>query len=200
MRTLIAVPCMDYVHIRFAMSLATMLRIGETKLSAMSNASVYQARNALAAEAIDDGCDWILWLDSDMVFGADLMQRLVSDVDGGEHRDFVSALYFKRLLPTAPVIYDRVEYGKAHTIEEIPDGLFQIRGAGFGACMTSVTMMENMFNRYGPPFNPMDGLGEDMSFCTRAEEAGYTMYCDSSIQVGHVGSFVFTRSVYEKLG
>ena len=31
------------------------------------------------------------------------------------------------------------------------------------------------------------GFGEDMAFCIRAKELGYPLWCDSSIQAGHIG-------------
>ena len=101
-RTLIAIPTMDTVAAPFCLSLANLRRVGPTKIAMVSNSLVYQARNMLAAEAIDDECEYVLWLDSDMVFTADLMQCLHAHMLQGY--DFMSALYFKRVLPTEPVV------------------------------------------------------------------------------------------------
>lgn len=180
-KTLIAIPTMDFVAAPFCFSLANMRRIGHTKIAMISNSLIYHARNMLAAQAIEDGCDYVLWLDSDMAFDSGLMERLHADMLQGY--DFVSALYFKRLLPTEPVIYR--EGGGVYT-DYPQDQIFRIGGAGFGACMMRTEMIANLYNRYGPPFNPLpDGTGEDVAFCRRAIEAGYELYCDSRIKVKH---------------
>ena len=181
-KTLIAIPTMGTVAAEFAFSLATMTRVGATKISMIHNTLVYQARNMLASEAIDDGCDYVLWLDSDVVFAPDLMQRLHADILQGY--DFVSALYFKRQLPTEPVL--RKEEGGVYT-DYPKDDIFPIGAAGFGACMMKTAMIKDLYDRYGPPFNPPpDGAGEDIAFCRRAVTAGYKLYCDSRIKVRHI--------------
>ena len=35
-------------------------------------------------------------------------------------------------------------------------------------------------------------LGEDWAFCERARQAGFTVYLDPSVTVGHVGSYIYT--------
>ena len=181
-RTLIAIPTMDTVAAPFCLSLANLRRVGPTKIAMVSNSLVYQARNMLAAEAIDDGCEYVLWLDSDMVFTPDLMQCLHVHMLLGY--DFMSALYFKRVLPTEPVVYKRD--GTPWT-NYPQDMVFRIGAAGLGACMMKTALIKALWDRYGPPFNPgTDGTGEDIAFCKRATEAGYKLFCDSGIKVRHV--------------
>ena len=49
----------------------------------------------------------------------------------------------------------------------------------------------------GRMFDPMDGFGEDVSFCWRARQCGYDIWADSSIEFGHVGQCVVTRGYFE---
>ena len=67
-RYMIAIPCMEMMHTAFVSSLVNMRRVGANKVTFLSNSLIYDARNMLAAEALDTGADRILWLDSDMVF------------------------------------------------------------------------------------------------------------------------------------
>lgn len=39
-------------------------------------------------------------------------------------------------------------------------------------------------------------LGEDISFCVKARECGFEIYCDSTIQVGHIGNYAFGLNDY----
>ena len=78
MRTLIAVPCMDMVSARFAQSLATLKKVGECTVSFLIGSLVYDSRNRLTAYAVAMEADYILWLDSDMVFAPDFLQRMLT--------------------------------------------------------------------------------------------------------------------------
>lgn len=198
---MIAIPCMDMVATQFASSLAVMRRVGANKVVFLSNSMIYDARNMLAAEALDTGADRVLWLDSDMVFQPDLMERLAEDLDAGI--DFVCAPYVKRKLPTTPIIFKRAEIidvnGKktrdAEVYTDYPkDEVFEIDGCGFGAVMMSTYILKAVADTFGAPFDPMPGIyGEDLSFCWRARELGYALYCDSRIKVGHIGQYIFTE-------
>lgn len=200
-KTLIAIPAMETVATRFMMSLVCMKRIGASRVSVVSDSLVYHARNILAAEAIDDGCDQVLWLDSDMVFMPDIMEQLHRDINAGventtETVEYVSALFFKRRLPTEPVIYKNP--GRLY-LDYPNDALFPIAGSGFGAVMTTTKLLKDIYDRFGPPFNPLpDGTGEDVAFCRRARELGYTLWCDSRIKVSHVGSIPIGEKHYRR--
>ena len=81
MRTMIAVPCMDMVHTFFFTSMLSMRKPEGTELAVASCSLIYEARHNLAVKAINDGFDRVLWMDSDMNFGPDLMERLEADLD-----------------------------------------------------------------------------------------------------------------------
>lgn len=189
---LIAVPCLDNAPVAFVAALTALKRIGPTKHSFLSNSLVYDARNALAQEAIDTGADRILFIDSDMYFKPDMMERMAQDLDDGA--DVVSGICFTRRFPTQPCIYKTVDMtGKTEVYTDYPkDKLFPIAGCGFGAVMMNTDVLKAVSNKHGKPFNPMPGiLGEDLAFCYRARDLGYKIFCDSRIKVGHVGTFIY---------
>ena len=207
MRTLIAIPCMDMVHTIFMKAMLSLERVGDVQYGLSCSSLVYDARNGLAKKAVDEGFDRILWLDSDMDFQPDLMKCLSADLDEG--RDFVAGLYFKRKAPITPVVYSEVGYWKdednvipfAMPYHDYPkDSVFEIKGTGFGACMMTTEMVKKVMEQGGMPFSPMIGLGEDLSFCVRALQAGYKLYCDSRIKLGHVGVGVITEDTYITTG
>lgn len=199
---LIAVPCMSSMLTPFVSSLVRMQRVGASKVSFLSNSLVFDARNMLAAEALDDEVDRVLWLDSDMGFSIDLMQRMADDLDSG--LDCVSCIYVKRKFPTGPCIYDKVvrddthPNGIARVYSDYPkDQLFEIAGCGFGAVMMDAKMLKDVYDTYGQPFNPIpNGLSEDLAFCWRAGQLGYKLHCDSRIKVDHIGLFPYREDHY----
>ena len=103
MKTLICVPCMDMVHTSFMRSLLSIRPVGDVRFGITRSTLIYDARNMLADQAINGGFDRTLWLDSDMTFAPDIMERLSKRLDEGN--DVASALYFTRRLPYRPVIF-----------------------------------------------------------------------------------------------
>lgn len=205
MKTLIAIPCMDMVHTNFLKSILGMRKVGEVQFQISCSSLIYDARNGLVKLAIEGGFDRILWLDSDMDFDPDLMERLSADMDEG--REYVTALFFKRKAPVKPCIYSELAYMRnpdngnltpiAVCLEDYPqDQLFEVAASGMAATMMTVDLARRVQEKFGQPFSPQLGFGEDLSFCGRAKQVGARMWCDSRIKVGHVGMGVISESTY----
>ena len=193
-KVLIAVPALDVMPVQTAYSMLSLKRDCPSRFSFIVRASCADARNLLAREAIESGADRVLWLDSDMVFGDDLMIRLGEDLDAGW--DMVCGLYFKRELPVTPVIYRDVNAAmhRAEPYLDYPrDEVFPVGGCGFGAAMMTTELLRRVGDR---PFTPLPGLSEDLSFCWRADVARARIACDSRIKVGHVGQIVYGEAMY----
>ena len=202
-KTLIAIPCNDMVQAQFLRSVVGLKQVGATACAITVGTLVHEARNQLAKQAVDNGFDRVLWLDSDMVFNGDLMERLSADMDEG--REFVTGLYFKRKPPFTPTIYSDcgmyMENGqmipKATKIVDYPkEQIFPIKACGFGGCMMTVDLIERVGAKYGAPFNLVPGFGEDLSFCMRVEDLGVEMFCDSRVKLGHIGNGVIDEDYF----
>ena len=195
MKTMIAVPCMDTVPTRFMTSLLAMRKVGEPCIHYFEMSSlIYDARNKIARAAIKEKCERVLWLDSDMQFEPDLMERLSARIDEG--REFVTGLYVSRKEPIRPTIYRNLEIRETEEgrkasapayIDYPRESVFEVDACGFGIVMTTVRLLKDVTGSYGLPFTPVPGFGEDMAFCIRAKELGYPLWCDSGIQAGHIG-------------
>ena len=203
MRTLIAVPCMDMVHTLFFSSMMNLHKPEGTEIAISCSSLVYTARNNLAKKAIDEGFDRVLWLDSDMVFDADLLDRLSEDMDKG--LQYVCGLFFTRKNPIRPCIYSYLGNRLDEKGEEVPaadpyfdyprEQVFPVEGSGFAAVM----MTTDLIKKCGPsPFFPIMGFGEDFTFCLRARDAGATLWCDSRIKADHCGISLVSEETYLK--
>lgn len=200
---LVAIPCFDTVYTDFMLSLLNMQRFKDSYCQVIKSSLIYDARNNLAKRAVEDGFDRVLWLDSDIIFEPDLMVRLANHLDNG--LEYVSGLYFKRQYPTEPVCFKNVvqtQEGneiitKVSAYHDYPkDQLFEVDATGFGAVMMTTDLIKKVTDKYGLPFSPQLGLGEDMSFCWRAKQLGSHLYCDSSIKLMHIGSIAYSESTY----
>ena len=206
MKTLIAIPCMDMIHADFVRSLLGLdiSGCGEVQYTFAQSSLIYDARNQLAEIAVRDGFDRVLWLDSDMVFPASLFRRLHEHLDMG--REMITGLYFGRRPPFGPIIYkdvrledrgERFATPVAESFSDYPAGeIFEVAACGFGAVMVTVDLIRRMAQRFGPPFTPVSGLGEDLSFCMRVRESGAQIWCDSSLTLGHVGLMTYTEESF----
>lgn len=205
MKTLICIPAMDSVNTGFLRSLLSLRPVGEVRFAITQSSLVYDARNILAVQAITGGYDRTLWLDSDMTFEPDLIEKLSATMDEGY--DLVSALYFTRKKPCRPVIYDgcRIfeEDGKKRSVavcyDDYPENsTFEIEACGFGGVMCSVKLLNDIREKYGTPFSPIHGFGEDLSFCMRASSLGAKMVCNSSIRMGHIAYTIVNEETYKE--
>jgi len=198
-KTLIAIPAMDLCPTAFAYSLATLRRNSPSRISMICGATVHEARNVLAREAVESRCDRVLWLDSDMSFDDDLLIRLGEDLDAGW--DMVCGIYFKRRLPVTPVIYRHISAtDKCEVYADYPrDALFEVAGCGFGAVLMTTELIRRADAEFGTgPFTPLLKLSEDLSFCARAANVGAKIGCDSRVKVGHVGQMTYGETLYRR--
>ena len=204
MKTLIGIPCMESIPTVTVKSLLALQHDG-VDFSFSMNSLIYDVRNLLAKKACEDGYDRLMWIDSDMVFEPDLFRRLSARLDEG--CDFATGLYFSRRMPIIPMIYREVacylidgkEVPTSIEYADYPENsLFEIQGCGFGGCMMTTAMVLDIAKKYGLPFSPILGFGEDLSFCQRATQAGYKLFCDSSIKLGHMSHCIVQESDYLK--
>ena len=199
MKTLIAVPAVSWVYTEFLQALLELDK-PDAHISIQKNSLIYDSRNNLAWSAVSRGYDRVLWLDSDMAFDPDLLTQLNADMDENG-LDYVCGVFTQRNEKRMTCLYSSIHWENtgaklitsATPVQDVPAGLFEIAGSGFGAVLTKTAMLKTVGEEYGLPFMPMPGLGEDLAFCWRAKQLGYKMYCDGRIDVGHIGQFTYRR-------
>ena len=197
MKTLIAIPCMDYLEADFVDCLLHMRTVGDVEIRLLKGTLVYDARNQITKYALSQEFDYILWLDSDMTFDADLMEKLMADIEGAEdgiRKDAVTGLCFARRPPFKPCIYSRLEVNQdgnmvtpiAVNWYDYPrDQMFPVEACGFACVLMRMDVLQAM-GIYGVPFYPVGGMGEDLTFCWRAKKLDIKFWCDSRLKIGHI--------------
>lgn len=199
MKTLIAIPCLDSLDVHFVRSLVGLKQEGGTAISFFSNSLVYDARNKLAQQAIDEGAEYVLWLDSDTVFEPSTLDTLMKDIEG---RDLVTGVVHRRRPPFSPCIYKSLKLGidgdnSVEVYEEYPEEIFEIDACGFACVLMRTQIFKDVIEREHTLFSPILGFGEDLSFCIRARRAGYKLYCDPKVQCGHVSTTVINAETFK---
>ena len=196
MKTLIAVPCMDYLEADFVECLTNLIldpqTPGEIDVRYLKASLIYDARNQIMRYVLEHKeYDFVLWLDSDMTFDSDLLRRLMEDMEG---RLAVTGLCFGRRPPFKPCVYNHLEVqqdGKvvlpvAKNWMDYPrDQIFEVEACGFACVLMKREVLEAMAI-YGVPFYPVGGMGEDLTFCWRARKLDLKFHCDSRLKIGHI--------------
>jgi hypothetical protein len=200
----------------FANSLAAMLWVQarqggvvEDVFPEASGVNVSHGRNEVVRKLLASDCDWLLMLDTDMVFAADLPQRLLMRADPVS-APIVGALCFGvdngRLFPT---LYDFTEDdGKFTTVryQDFPrDTLFRVGATGAAALLVHRSALERIeaeaFDAVWPWFQEtaVEGqrFGEDVTFCLRAAVCGIPVHVDTAVPIGHQKASVLTLDGFD---
>jgi hypothetical protein len=149
----------------------------------VSNSLIYDAREYIASEFMKSENDYLMFIDSDMTFHPQSIEFLAR-----HNKEFVTAKAFKRVKPYQPCFYTKVQYEDGVPSLETPlqygEGLLRIEGAGLACALIKRSAFEKIEKPY---FFPFPNVGEDLTFCIKLQKAGIEMFCDTTLQFGHLG-------------
>lgn len=193
-RVAICMPSGDMVHADFAMSLAALAFSTQVPIALVNTKGslVASNRNRLVDEAERFDCEWLLFLDSDMLFPRDTIARLLA-----HGKDIVGATYCKRVEPYE-VLGRTLDGGPL----EAATGLVEVAGLPTGCLLVRrsvfAALRKPYFRTPAREDGEVDGLpahieGEDYYFCRVAREAGFSVWLDVDLtmQMGHIGQQIF---------
>lgn len=201
-RCAVLVPYSGSIVSECEVSLRELERRGYVVRRVAGYSAIDQGRSQMATDALREGFLETFWIDSDIGFDPDDVERLRST-----NHPIVCGLYPQKgqralachVLPGTKTL----TFGREGGLAEI-----QYAGAGFLLVRREVysrIQMEQKLpicnERYGrvliPWFQPMvrpDGehewyLAEDFAFCERARQAGYAVVADTRVRLSHIGSY-----------
>ena len=193
MRVLLGMPCMRSIPFKTVVSLLRTAKKGAVEPFMVEGSLVYDSRDAIAKFAIENDFDYVLYVDSDMVFDSEDLNRLLA-----HNADICTGLYVTRNGENTNVAYSRVIKGRRFPAREsklIVDtrssGYDRVAACGFGFCLIRTEVIKCMLKRYKSLFEPKWSVGEDIAFCLRAQECGYEVYIDRDVKLGHIGDIVY---------
>jgi GT2 family glycosyltransferase len=161
-------------------------------------------RSAMASQALNDGFEELMWIDSDVGFRPEDVDKL------RRHQlPICAGLYPKKDRKSFACHFIR---GSQKVVFGAGGGLFEVLYAGFGFMHTRQAIYEEVRDqlrlpesnqRFGRPVIPWflpelvpdeHGwwyLAEDYAFCDRARRCGFKVMTDTSIRLTHVGRHAF---------
>jgi hypothetical protein len=156
--------------------------------------NIAEIRNDLAGQALFEGVDKLIMMDTDQIYPVDAVKKLLS------HDKMVVGAPVHRRYPPFDIIMLRGEMHKyLHVSEkEIYSGdLVEVDATGTGCMCFDMAV----FRELEPPWfksheSGEEPVGEDIYFCSKAREAGIKIYVDTSIEIDHITTFLLNRSSY----
>lgn len=140
-------------------------------------------RNAVVRDALDVGSEWVMFLDDDHTFPADILNQLLS-----HNLPVVGALYVQRAAPFMPIAYSSKNeedgmYTPLRLTDDLPEkGLVQVRACGTGGML----IRSEVFHQLEYPWFEHGEASEDLIFCDKVHELGIPIHVDTGIRMGHL--------------
>ncbi len=206
-RAVVLVPYLTHVEPACDRALRELERRGLEVRRYASTAAVDRTRSEMATAALHDKFDDLIWIDSDISFDPDDIARLRA-----HDLPIAGGIYAKKGNPSFAAYF---EPGTEMLQLGVNGGPCRVRYLGLGFLCTQRRVyddVQRMFSlplcntRFGPGvvpyFLPMvieDAahpggywyLGEDYAFCERARQAGHAVVVDTTIRLGHTGSYSY---------
>ena len=209
----VGLPVYGGYHAHFVPGLLDLVRRPPANLRLaplVGDSLVSRARNRLAAKFLETDCTHLLFLDTDLVFNADHVSRILS-----HNIPFCIGLYPKKQDKLAWVCNTRADFPP----RDPETGLQRILYGGTGFMLIGREVFEAIIEkfpdiRYDPDsgeediplydffkvgVHPEGGkrryLSEDWFFCQMAMEAGFPLFADTNIVLKHCGEAVYPLSL-----
>jgi hypothetical protein len=166
-------------------------------------------RNYLVDRFLTTEAEWLWMVDTDMVFESDTLDRLMASAHW-KHRPVVGALCFganRRSTSIYPTMYWWTEGGiiRADSMDLRSAGLVEVDATGAACMLIHRSVLEKVCEAHPFPKGPYAfawnndmRVGEDINFCVRVKTAGFPIYVDCDIRVGHVKPVILDLDYYEQ--
>lgn len=147
--------------------------------------SIAENWNHLAEVFLASDAQWMFLVNDDHAYPQDTLLKLLA-----HDRPVVTGLYLARQAPFAPVLADHVdEQGNVHPhyLERNRGGLARVRACGDGCLLLKREVLEKIPPpRWELGVRKTDACDHDTAFSAKLIAAGYTIWCDLDVWVGHL--------------
>jgi hypothetical protein len=201
MRVAICIPARGQMEVTTAFDLTMMAAYMASKnkmdisVYTSSGTLIFDQRNSLVRTAVEENCDYILFIDADMRFPKTTLERLLA-----HNKDIIGVNATTRMMPPKPTARNIQinEDGSVDWLEVFSNkekGIGKVDGIGCGVMLIKTSCLKNIPKPYFYFEQLLKGklLGEDIYFCIKAKDAGIDTWVDHdlSMEIGHVGSYTY---------
>lgn len=178
-----------------------------------SSAGIVAGRNGAVKTMLASDADWLLFIDSDMIFAEDTLERLIAVADPDE-RPVVGGLAFAvkksgdaplggRRYRCEPTLYRVPDLGVIHDYPK--NQLVRVGGTGAACLLSHRSALEKVRDEYGETwFDHVPAVGggffsEDLSYCIRLDKLDIPLHVHTGVKTSHdKGVVCFDEELYEQ--
>lgn len=144
--------------------------------------NIPKACNSLVEQMLGGPYGWLWVMGDDHTFEPDIAVRLL------EHDvDVIVPHCLKRYPPWMSVVFESQDDDGYYVPADLPEeSLTEIHAAGSAGMLIRRRVLETLANPWFAPSPDAGGLNEDLHFCQKAREAGFQLWCDPSVILGHI--------------
>ena len=182
----VGIPSYDHIKTECVLSIVKMIPRTSLQLHFVFNQSLYidYNRNQLVDAALANGSSHLMFIDSDIQFPVDGIERLLA-----HDKDIVGGYYNTRRGNNPIRVKDTA--GRLVT-PDLPTHLFECHVLPTGFMLIRLPALSSLQKPYFQTITHEGGtIGEDVVFCKKASDAGLQIWCDPTIPLGHVGKHIF---------
>jgi hypothetical protein len=191
LRLVIGVPSNDTIQIDTAMCITNLvahcIHFGVAVGVVNEKTSlVHVGRNAIVENALKMDADYLLFLDTDMLFPRDLVQKLMA-----HKRSVVCCDAVRRRPPFSTVV---TPVGGGSIDHNNCEELVEVEGASGAILLVDMKVFKTLEYPYFDvkliEGEKREWLGEDYYFTKKVRESGRKVWCDTkaSLEIGHIGT------------
>jgi hypothetical protein len=196
----ILVPTKDTVYSHFSYSLSNLVKLTtqmgiETHLFFDASTILINQRENLIKQAIEVGSEWVLWLDSDMLFPPSVLMRLLA-----HNEDLVGCNYMKRSYPFKTVAFTDTSDWENWIPIQYSNELVEAEAVGMGCVLMRTKLFKELQKPYFEyTYQPKteDWGGEDFTLFKKFNKLGHKLKIDMNLsnEIYHIGTFAYGRSM-----
>lgn len=190
---LVGMCCGGTVEAQTMLSLLNLLD-GQTPFSIQIGGYKPHSMNNLVKEAQSLKATHLLSIDPDMIFPADGLAKLVAakkDIVGVNYR--ARGNHVTQDAPASTIKFPGKEENGYRTVneEDFPTELFECAAVGLGLTLIDMKVFDKLPFPWFHTTETSEHSTEDIVFCKEAREAGFEVWCDPKIEMGHIGKYVY---------
>jgi len=184
MKIALGIPTNRLVKPKTAQSLLDLVAFSDHDFKILVSSRGYNTsenRNWIATQAVNSGCDYLFFVDDDMIIPPQTLEELLLC-----DKDIVGCVYKTKYETQADVC----EYFD----DERPQGLFKVKAIGTGCLLIKTDVFRKLSQpwfKYEWNANGSVKRSHDWIFCEDAINAGIDVWALNTLEVKHIGKKIF---------
>lgn len=178
-------------------------------ISMLSSPRIASTRNQIIRQFLGSNAKYLLFIDADMTFEPDTVERMVATMR--EHKltmlgglAFVLSRQTRMLSPTMNILTNADPIRTEPVMDYPANAVCRVDTTGAACLMLDRVCLEDVYKMnadspfpwFAETVNGVEEIGEDVTFCIRAMNAGHELYVHTGIKFGHMKTQPLTEEDY----